>query len=78
MKLAKWGELSAHTRDHLDERLRRIPEGELTKLQFWVGTDPDVPDGPWFKDFGTFKVCGFAQYTKTFLDADMDASGQPL
>jgi hypothetical protein len=20
---------------------------------------PDVPDGPWYKDFGSFRLCGY-------------------
>lgn len=78
MKLAKWHELSAHTRQHLDERLKRIPKGELQKFAFWVAQNPDVPNGRWYKDFGTFKVCGVGQTTTTFVDAEMDAFGEKV
>jgi len=28
------------------------------KLRLWVESNPEVPDGEWYKDFGSFKVCG--------------------
>ena len=39
---------------------------------------PEAPDGPWFKDFGTFKVCGEGQYPKTFLLKGQPPKGQKL
>jgi hypothetical protein len=24
----------------------------------WHKSNPEVPDGPWYKDFGSFKLCG--------------------
>jgi hypothetical protein len=32
----------------------------------------------WFKDFGSFKVCGEGQYPKTFLLRGQAARGQKL
>ncbi len=37
-----------------------------------------VPEGKWFKDFGSFKLCGEGQYPKTFLGKGQTATGQKL
>jgi hypothetical protein len=39
----------------------------IHRLKEWQETDPDVPEGLWFKDFGSFKLCGEGKYPKTFL-----------
>jgi hypothetical protein len=39
---------------------------------------PDAPDGLWYKDFGSFKICGEGKYPKTFLLAGQAAKGQKL
>jgi hypothetical protein len=31
---------------------------QLFALEEWRIHSPDVPDGPWYKDFGSFKLCG--------------------
>jgi hypothetical protein len=33
----------------------------------WKAEDPDVPDDDWYKDFGTFKLCGTGKFPSTFL-----------
>lgn len=48
----KW----VHLRDRAKER--RISQEDLFALAESKAQDPDVPDGDWFKDFGTFKLCG--------------------
>jgi hypothetical protein len=52
LPLEKW----AHLLDRARER--RISETDLLELKKWKASDPDVPDGEWYKDFGTFKLCG--------------------
>jgi hypothetical protein len=37
-----------------------------------------VPEGNWYKDFGSFKICGHGKFPKTFLLGDQAAKGQPL
>jgi len=37
------------------------------QLALWVEMRPEVPDGDWYKDFGSFKICGNGSYPKTFL-----------
>jgi hypothetical protein len=69
---AKW----AHLRDRAKER--QISEGDLFDLAEWKAQDPDVPDGDWFKDFGTFKLCGTGRYPNTFPLAGQVARGKRL
>lgn len=44
---------------------------DLYKLKLWRESEPDAPEGPWYKDFGSFKICGEGELPKTFLQ------GQP-
>jgi hypothetical protein len=68
-KIAGWDKLPAGVRGHLIDRMRdrRITLSDLNALQLWVETEPEVPAGEWYKDFGSFKLCGEGSYPKTFL-----------
>ena len=68
--MQKW----AHLRDRAKER--RISQEDPLELAEWKAQDPDVPDGDWYKDFGTFKLCGKGRYPSTFLMAGQAARGQ--
>ena len=70
--LEKW----AHLRDCARER--RVSEDDLFELAEWKAQDPDVPDGDWYKDFGTFKLCGTGKFPNTFLIAGQSARGKRL
>jgi hypothetical protein len=67
-------------RDHLFERLseRKINVEDLYQLKLWRESEPDAPDGPWYKDFGSFKICGEGKYPKTFLLRGQVARGKRL
>ncbi len=80
MKIATWRDHPPALKSHMDQRLRerKISVEDLTKVQFWLRTNPDVPASEWFKDFGSFKLCGEGRYVKTFLEADMAGYGQEL
>ena len=79
-KIATWSQLPAAIRDHLVERMRdrRISLDDLNRLRVWIELKAEVPEGPWFKDFGSFKLCGEGKYPKTFLLAGQAAAGQKL
>jgi hypothetical protein len=47
-------------------------------LQEWVKSEPQAPDGDWYKDFGSFKLCGSGEYPRTVLTKDMKAFGEEL
>lgn len=80
MPIIQWSNLPATLRDHLFDRLRdrKITTEDLYQLKLWRESDPEAPDGPWFKDFGSFKICGEGRYPKTFLLAGQAAKGRRL
>lgn len=75
-----WSGLPTALRNHLFDRLRdrKITVEDLYQLKVWRESEPDAPDGPWFKDFGTFKICGQGRYPKTFLLRGQVAKGKKL
>lgn len=80
MPKIQWADLPHALRDHLFERLRerKITAADLYRLKEWRESDPDAPEGPWYKDFGSFKICGSGKYPKTFLLRGQPAKGQEL
>lgn len=77
MPKIQWTNIPAQLRDHLFERLRdrKITAEDLYKLKLWRESEPEAPEGEWYKDFGSFKVCGSGKYPKTFLLAGQPAKG---
>lgn len=65
---------------HLLERVaeRRIPLADLQRLQTWVKAEPQAPEGDWYKDFGSFKLCGSGEYPKTVLIKGMQPYGDEI
>ncbi len=59
-------------------RDRKISLNDLNQRRIWIESKPDVPEGLWYKDFGSFKLCGEGSYPKTFLLAGQPATGQKL
>lgn len=79
-KIASWDDLPAHVRQHLIERMRgrAISLADLNQLRVWIDSHPEVPEGDWFKDFGSFKICGHGRFPKTFLSSGQAAKGGSL
>jgi hypothetical protein len=79
-QIETWSRLPPAIRDHLVDRMRdrKISIEDLNQLRLWIESKPDVPEGPWYKDFGSFKFCGEGGYPKTFLLAGQAAVGQKL
>jgi hypothetical protein len=63
---------------HLLERIqsRKIPASQLELLAKWLDTEPDVPDGEWYRRFSAMTVCGQGDLVKTFLLPGQAAKGQ--
>jgi hypothetical protein len=63
---------------HLLERIqsRKIPATQLALLAAWLDTEPDVPDGEWYKRFSGMTVCGEGELVKTFLLPGQLAKGK--
>lgn len=80
MPRIRWKGLPPALRDHLFERLRerQISAEDLYALKLWRESEPEAPDGPWYKDFGSFKVCGEGPHPKTFLLRGQAARGSKL
>jgi hypothetical protein len=79
-QIETWSRFPAAIRDHLVERMRdrKISLQDLNQLRIWVESRPEVPEGSWYKDFGSFKLCGEGKYPKTFLLAGQAATGRKL
>jgi hypothetical protein len=46
---------------------RKLSVDDLIALRHWLDGCPEVPEGPWFKRFPGFTLCGDATLPKTFL-----------
>ena len=40
--------------------------------------EPNAPEGDWYKDFGSFKLCGSGEYPTTFLTKGMKPYGEKI
>ena len=80
MPRIQWRDLPPALRDHLFDRLRerKISADDLYLLKVWRESQPVAPEGLWFKDFGTFKLCGEGPFPKTFLLRGQPAKGKGL
>lgn len=69
-------ELRSHILQRIDERSIRY--ADLVQLQKWVASEPWAPDGNWYKDFGSFKLCGTGEFPKTVLAKEMTPFGAEI
>jgi hypothetical protein len=78
--LKTWKSLPVGIRKHLLDRMRdrNISVEDLNRLRLWVESKPIVPEGNWYKDFGSFKICGRGPYPKTFLLSGQSAIGESV
>lgn len=79
-KIARWEDLPEGVRQHLIDRMRdrAINVADLNQLRLWIERHPQAPEGEWYKDFGSFKLCGKGSYPKTFLLRGQAARGEAL
>lgn len=79
-RIESWDNLPPNVRQHLINRMREraISITDLNQLRLWIASQPEVPEGDWCKDFGTFKICGHGSYPKTFLLRGQIAKGKAL
>ena len=75
-----WGNLPSGVRQHLLERMRDrvISIADLNLLRLWIDSNPEVPEGDWYKGFGSFKLCGNGSLPKTFLLRGQAAKGEAV
>ena len=66
--------------EHLLARVaeRQVSLKDLQRLQDWVTTEPVAPNGDWYKDFGSFFLCGSGELPKTVLAPGMAPFGNRI
>ena len=57
---------------------RNISHEQIILLTRWLETEPEVPNGKWFKKFSGMTVCGEGELIKTFLLPGQLATGHEL
>jgi hypothetical protein len=79
-RIESWDNFPVGVRRHLIDRMRdratRI--SDLNQLRLWIDSEPEVPAGDWYKDFGSFKLCGRGSFSKTFLLRGQAAKGEAV
>ncbi len=80
MPTIQWERSADGAPAHLFDRLaeRQITADDLYQLKLWRESEPDAPEGLWYKDFGSFKLCGEGKFPKTFLLRGQAAKDEPL
>jgi hypothetical protein len=65
-QIETWSNLPVGIRAHLVEAMhdRKISLQDLNRFRLWMESKPNVPEGPWYKDFGSFKLCGKVRIRK--------------
>ena len=65
---------------HLLKRIqeRKISAEQLVLFATWLDSNPEVPEGEWFKRFSGMIVCGEGELVKTFLLPDQNPKGEPI
>jgi hypothetical protein len=59
-------------------RQRNISSEQIILLSRWLDTEPEVPQGKWFRKFPGFTVCGEGEFIKTFLLPGQVADGREV
>ena len=79
-KIERWANFPEAVRPHLIDRMRdrAIHITDLNRLRIWVESQPEDPEGDWFKDFGSFKICSSGSLPKTFLLRGQAAKGSSV
>ncbi len=65
---------------HLLDRVQhwKISADGLRGLARWLDTEPEVPDGDWYKRLPGFIVCGEGELVKTFLLSGQHPEGKKV
>lgn len=73
MPKIRFSSLPRPLREHILARVedRQISIQDLRRLQEWVKASPWAPEGDWYKDFGSFMICGSGELPKTVLTKGM-------
>ena len=65
---------------HLLDRVqnRQFKSDQLVLLARWLDTEPEVPEGHWYKRFSGMVVCGEGEWIKTFLLPGQHPTGKRI
>lgn len=64
---------------HLLDRIQRSIEArQLELLARWLDSEPEVPDGLWYKALAGMYVCGEGNLVKTFLTPGQKPRGKKV
>jgi hypothetical protein len=79
-RIESWGNLPAGVRQHLVDRMRdrEISIADLNRLRVWIESKPEVQEGDWYRDFGSFKIYGQGSFPKTFPLRGQVTKGQAV
>jgi hypothetical protein len=79
-KITTWDRFPDGIRQHLIHRMRvrAFSIADLNTLRLWIDSQPEVPEADWYKDFGSFKICGRGSRPKTFLLRSQVGQGEAL
>jgi len=79
-RIETWRNLPPGVRQHLIDRMcdGAISINGLNRLRLWIDSNPEVPEGDWYTDFGSFKICGNRSLPKTFLRRGQAANGKAV
>ena len=77
-KIETWDNLPLAVREHPIQRMRErsISLADLKQLRLWVESEPEAPDGDWYKPL--IKICGQGPYPKTFLPRGQAAKASSI
>ena len=66
--------------NHLLDRIteRQISANQLEQFANWLVTEPEVPQGKWFKRFPEMIVCGEGELVKTVLRPGQVPAGEEV
>lgn len=65
-----------HLLDRIQER--SISTDQIGLLANWLDTEPEVPEGSWYKRFSGMVVCGDGELVKTFLTPAQAPFGEEI
>lgn len=79
-RIKTWTNLPPGVRQHLIDRMhdRAIRIADLNQLRLGIDSNPEAPEGDGYKDFGSFKICGWGSAPKTFLRRGQAAKGEAV
>lgn len=69
-QLAAWDDHSEESKEHLKQRLSRLPPDGLRRAKHFFRVSREVPAAKWFVNFGNFVAVGNSTYLSSYLGPD--------